>query len=61
MLAFVLVCISLCPFYAINLGEAERAGCFTFIVFLMSCYCNCFVVLAHGSVDRSAVCDFGIS
>ena len=33
MLVFVLVCITLCPFYVCNnLDEEERAGCFAFIV-----------------------------
>ena len=39
----------------------ERAGYFTFIVFLMSCYCYCYVALPHGAVGWYAVCDFGIS
>ena len=37
--------------------EEERAGCFAFIVFWMSCYCKCPVVLPHGAVGWSAVCD----
>ena len=41
--------------------EEERAGCFAFIVFQMSCYCKCFVALRHGAVGWSAVCDCGIS
>ena len=41
--------------------KRERAGCFTFIVFSMSCYCECPVTLSHGAVGWSAVCDCGIS
>ena len=37
----------------------ERAGCCTFVVFLMSRDCS--VVLPHGAVGKSAVCDCGIS
>ena len=37
-------------------GE-ERAGCFTFIVFLMSCDCYCCSPIPHGAVSRSAVCN----
>ena len=39
----------------------ERAGCFAFIVFSMSCYCERPVALSHGAVGWSAVCDCGIS
>ena len=39
MFAFVLLCITLCPFWFCNhLEEEERAGCFAFIVLRMSCY-----------------------
>ena len=45
---FVLVCITLCPFYFCNhLDEEERAGCFALNVFGMSCYCYCSVALPH--------------
>ena len=44
-----------------HLDEKERAGCFAFIVFLMSCYCKCPVALPHGAVCWSHVCDSGIS
>ena len=55
-----LVCITLCPFRFCNhLDEEERAGCFDFIVFRMSCYCVT-VALPHGAVGWSAVCDCGI-
>ena len=58
MFVFVFVCITLCPFYFCNhLDEKERAGCFAFIVFWMSCYCKCPVALHHGAVDGSVVCD----
>ena len=40
--------------------EEERAGCFAFIVFWMSCYCKCFVALPHGALGWSAVCGCGI-
>ena len=43
------------------LEEEKKAGCFAFIVLLMSCYCQCFVALPHGSMGWSAVCDCGIS
>ena len=36
-------------------------GCFTFIVFLISCGCYCSLPLPHGAVGRSEVCDCGIS
>ena len=62
MFVFVLLCITLLPFYFCNhIEEEERAGCFAFIVFPMSCYCKCSVTLPHGSVGCSAVCDCGIS
>ena len=41
--------------------EEERAGCITFTVFQMSCYCKCFVALTHGAVGCHAVCDCGVS
>ena len=33
----------------------------TLLVFLMSCYCKCFVALPRGAVDLSGVFDYGIS
>ena len=45
---------------AMYLDEEERAGCFAFIVFWMSCHCKCPVALTHGAVGGSAVCDCGI-
>ena len=62
MLVFALVCITFFPFKFCNhLDEEERAGCFAFIVFWMSCYCKCPVALPHGAVGWSAVYDCGIS
>ena len=43
------------------LDEEERAGCFDFTVFRMSCYCNWPVALPYGAVGGSTVCDCGIS
>ena len=41
LFVFVLLGITLCPFQFCNhLEEKERAGCFAFIVLLMSCYCK---------------------
>ena len=62
MLVFVWVCITLCPFWFCNhLDEEERAGCFAFIVFPISCYCKSFVGLLHIVMGFSALCDCGIS
>ena len=62
MFFFVLVCITLCPFWFCNhLEEEERAGCFAFDVLRMSCYCICSVALPYGAVGWSAVCDYDIS
>ena len=36
-------------------------GCFSCIVFWMSCYCKCPVAIPHGAVGWSAVCDCVIS
>ena len=59
---FVLLCITLCPFWFCNhLEEEERAVCFAFIVLRMCCYCKCSVTLPNGAVDWSAVCGYGIS
>ena len=62
MLVFVVVAL-LCvlPSFCNHLNEEERAGCFVFIVFRMSCYCKCSVALPHGAGGWSAVCDCGIS
>ena len=62
VLVFVFVFITLCPFWLSNhLAKEERADCFAFIVFQMSCYCKCFVTLPYGAVGWSAVCDCGTS
>ena len=39
----------------------ERAGCFAFIFFWMSCYCKCSVAPSHGAVASAAVYDCGVS
>ena len=44
-----------------QLEKEERAGCFAFIVYQMSCYCKCSVTLPHDALGWSAVCDCGIS
>ena len=44
-------------FVIILMGMRERAGCFTLIVFQMSCACYCSVSLPRGAVGWSAVCD----
>ena len=62
MTVFVFVFITLCPFYFCNhLDEEERAGCFAFIVFQMSCYSKCFEAHPQGAEGWSAVCDCAIS
>ena len=48
MFVFVLVYITLCPFQFCNRLEGEEsAGCFAFVVLLMSCCCDCSVALPH--------------
>ena len=60
MLVFILICLTLCPFWLCNfLDEEESVGGFALIVFRM--YCKCPVALPHGAVGKSAVCDCGIS
>ena len=44
-----------------HLDEEERASCFAFIVFRMSCYCKFPVDLPHDVVGGSEVGDCGIS
>ena len=62
MFVFVLLGITLSPFYFCNLlEEEERAGCFAFIVGSMYFYCKFSVTLPHGAVGWSALCDCGIS
>ena len=43
------------------LAEAERAGCFALIVFLLLCGCQCSISLSHGATCWSVICDCGIS
>ena len=58
---FVLVNITLCPFWVFNhLGEDEKAICFAFPVLRMSCYCKWFVALPYVVVEWTLVCDCGI-
>ena len=48
MFVFVLLCITLCPFWFCNhLEEEEKAGCFV-IVLQMYCYYKCSVAIPHG-------------
>ena len=56
-LSFVLLRITLCPFY---FEEEEKAGCFAIIVLQINCYYKCSVALPHGTVVWSAFCDCGI-
>ena len=61
-LVIVLLCITWCLFCFCNhINEEERAGCFTLIIFLVSCDCYCFVALSHGAMGWSVVCDCSIS
>ena len=56
MSVFVLLCITLCPFYFCNhLEEEEKAGCFAVIVLQMNCYYTCSVALPRGAVGWFAV------
>ena len=41
--------------------EEERASCFNFIVFWMSCYCKCSVALPYGAMCWPALSDCEIS
>ena len=62
MFVFVLLCISLCPFYFCNHHEEEeKVGCLASIVLQMHCFYKRSVALLHGVVGWSAVCDCGIS
>ena len=59
---FVLVCITLRYFLFCNhLDGVERASCFAFIYFPMSCFCQCFAALPCGTIGWSAMCDCGVS
>ena len=58
---FVLLCITLCPFYFCNhLEEEERAVYFAFNDLRMSCYCICSATLPYGVVGWSSECNIGI-
>ena len=64
MLVFVLVCITLYPFYFLQLSSRGRESwllCFYLIVFWMFCYCKCLVAFLHGALGWSAVYDCGIA
>ena len=41
-----------------HLVAGERAGCFTLIVFLMTCFCKCYVSLPLSAFGWSEVCDW---
>ena len=41
-----------------HLVAGERAGCFTLIVFLVSCCCKCYVFLPLSAFGWSVVCDW---
>ena len=61
MFVFVLLYITLYPFYFCNHHEEEeKAGCFAFIVLQMYYYYKGSVALPHGAVGWSAVCECGI-
>ena len=51
----------LSDFVIFSLGKKERAGCFTFLVYLMSLDSYRCLPLPRGAVGLSAVCDCGIS
>ena len=62
MFGFVLLCITLCPFWFCNhLEEEERAGCFAVVVLHMYCFYNYSVAPPPGALDWSAVRNYGIS
>ena len=56
-----LVCsLCLCTLYFCNhLDREERAGCFAYLVFLVSP--DCYLALPCGAMGLSAVCNLGIS
>ena len=62
MFVFVLLCITLCPFYFCNpLEEEKKNGCFAILFFQMNCYFDCSEALPHGAGGWCAVCDCGFS
>ena len=44
-----------------HLAGEERAGCFAYVVFLLSCGCWCSVSLPHSALGWSASCHCDIS
>ena len=55
---FVFVCICVYSSFAVIFeGKKELIA---FIVLRVSCYCKCSVILPHGAVGWSALCDCGI-
>ena len=56
-LGLVLLCSTKCHFLFYNIKSLGKRGCFTYIVCLVSCDCQCSVSLPHGAVGWSAVCD----
>ena len=62
MFVFVLLCITLSPFYPCKqFEEEEKTGCFAISVLNMYCYYKCSVAHTHGAMEWSVVCDCGIS
>ena len=64
VLCLSLLCYSLLSVhfsFCNHLQEEEEAGLFATIVLQMYCYYKCNVVLSHGAVGWSSVCDCGIS
>ena len=59
LFCFVLLCVL--SSFAIILKRKRELVALLFIVLRMSCYCECYVTLPHGTVGWSAVCDCGIS
>ena len=47
--------------HAYQTVRCSTAGCFTFVVFWISCRCYCSLTLPHSAVGWSEVCDSGIS
>ena len=47
------------PRHSFGEGKREKAGCFSFTVFLMSCGCY-YLPLPNGAMDWSILCDCGI-
>ena len=62
VLVLILLCSTKCSFLFCNhFAEEERAGCFTLIVFLMSCDIKCSIALPHSAMGWSEFCDCSIS